>query len=73
LSDSQRQIQFNGLCLFPLPPLLADNARLLCRKEQPPARKALFLSGNALAADAEGRMLVLNGRMLCLKASFLPD
>jgi hypothetical protein len=73
LSDHRQQIQFKGLCLFPQPPLLADNARLLRRKGKPPAWKASFLSGNALAAVDEGRMLVLNGQMLCLKASFLPD
>jgi hypothetical protein len=46
---------------------------LLWRKEQPPARKASFLSGYGLAAKAEGQMLILNGQMLYLKASFLSD
>lgn len=73
LPDNQGQIQFIGLCLFPLPLLLADNARLLRRKGKPPARKASFLSGYGLAAEAEGRMLVLNGQALYLKASFLSD
>jgi hypothetical protein len=53
--------------------LLSRKGRLLWPEAKPLARKASFHSGNALAADAEGRALALNGQMLRPKASFLPD
>jgi hypothetical protein len=59
--------------LFPFAQSLSGKARLPWRKEQPPAQKASFLSGNTLAAEDEGRALSLNGQALCPKASFFPD
>ncbi|MFN7948989.1 MAG: hypothetical protein U0Z53_26785 [Blastocatellia bacterium] len=59
--------------LFPFAQSLSGKARLLRRREKPPAQKASFHSGNALTADDEGRALSLNGQALRPKASFLPD
>jgi hypothetical protein len=59
--------------LLPAGQLLSRKGRLLWPEAKPLARKASFLSGNALAAEDEGRALSLNGQALRPKASFLPD
>jgi hypothetical protein len=59
--------------LFPSGQLLSGKGQLLWPKAKPPARKASFLSSNALTAEDEGQALALNGQVLRLKASFLPD
>jgi hypothetical protein len=58
---------------FPVGQLLSGKGRLLWPEAKPSEQKASFLSGNALAADAEGRALAPNGQMLHPKASFFPD